>query len=83
MELIKEKNGYKLRDYVVCKWAKNKEVMGIILKFEEDDKVSVELLISDKKSPVVQKEIHTFDMEDIKPRDSFTLQYGIGEEDKA
>jgi len=77
---LREKNGYKLKDYIVVKWAKNREIIGIILGFGDDDRVWVELVITDKKSDVVQRDKRWINFEDIKGRPG--LQYGIGEDEE-
>ena len=77
MKKITELNGYKLRDYVIWKWAKNKEILGVNIGFTNENKVIVEMLIGDKKSENIVKQRREFDFTEIKPRESFSLQYGL------
>ena len=80
VKIVTERNGYRLRDYVICKWAKNKEILGVIIAFNDNNKVLVEMLIGDKKSENIVKQLHEFEFSEIKPRDSFSLQYGLLDE---
>ena len=79
MTNLLEKNGYKLKDYVVVKWAKSREIVGVIKGFGDDDRVYVELIITDKKSDVVQFDCRWLSFDDIKGRPG--LQYGIGKDE--
>lgn len=78
MTAIYEKNGYKLRDFVIVKWANNRQVLGKILKFNDDDTVLLELMLTEKKSDIMQRMQKDFSFEDILPREDFKMQYGVG-----
>lgn len=78
MAVIYEKNGYKLRDFVIVKWVNNRQVLGKILRFNDDDTVLIELLLTEKKSGIMQRMQKNIGFEEILPREDFKMQYGVG-----
>ncbi len=76
-----EQKGYKLRDYVFYKWGNNRDILAVIMGFTNEGQVELELIIGDKKSDVIKRQRRIADFSEIRPRDDFSLQYSIGDEE--
>lgn len=68
------KKDFSLRDYVIYNHAKNYETLATVRKLD-DKGATIEVIIADKKSPSMCKDLLEVSYEDIVPYTEERLQY--------